>query len=406
MSKINKNLKKNQNQIYAQQNNNSIKETNSFSDLYSLADKLNDYKNKIDAKLTSITDDISKIKKENESLKTELMNIKNDIKTILQHLEAINNTTTSMLYNEHISNILVQNKKTIIDNIIDIKNSLITSFKEQFKTFLGKENLNNDIENIVTSLKPINDIKKVLNDEILENTEITEGKIKVIEKTITDIEQILKDKNIVIQQKIPAFNQDDKAIDTMVEYANKIIEKISIAGRQYALNKEKLNSIDEERKRYNIEKEEEKNKALQQGRIDGVKTILKDFITKKNDLYSLSKDDNNTSKIMFSILENNGLETKYTVGENINITRENIEEYRDYIDSPLNIGKIKIKKPAYLFYGEIVSKAEYETIDESKNSSSYTAEYKSKDKSKEILKDDELALNKSEEIDTNNKSDK
>lgn len=405
MSKINKNLKKNQNQIYAQQNNNSIKETNSFSDLYSLADKLNDYKNKIDAKLTSITDDISKIKKENESLKTELMNIKNDIKTILQHLEAINNTTTSM-YNEHISNILVQNKKTIIDNIIDIKNSLITSFKEQFKTFLGKENLNNDIENIVTSLKPINDIKKVLNDEILENTEITEGKIKVIEKTITDIEQILKDKNIVIQQKIPAFNQDDKAIDTMVEYANKIIEKISIAGRQYALNKEKLNSIDEERKRYNIEKEEEKNKALQQGRIDGVKTILKDFITKKNDLYSLSKDDNNTSKIMFSILENNGLETKYTVGENINITRENIEEYRDYIDSPLNIGKIKIKKPAYLFYGEIVSKAEYETIDESKNSSSYTAEYKSKDKSKEILKDDELALNKSEEIDTNNKSDK
>lgn len=405
MSKINKNLKKNQNQIYAQQNNNSIKETNSFSDLYSLADKLNDYKNKIDAKLTSITDDISKIKKENESLKTELMNIKNDIKTILQHLEAINNTTTSM-YNEYISNILVQNKKTIIDNIIDIKNSLITSFKEQFKTFLGKENLNNDIENIVTSLKPINDIKKVLNDEILENTEITEGKIKVIEKTITDIEQILKDKNIVIQQKIPAFNQDDKAIDTMVEYANKIIEKISIAGRQYALNKEKLNSIDEERKRYNIEKEEEKNKALQQGRIDGVKTILKDFITKKNDLYSLSKDDNNTSKIMFSILENNGLETKYTVGENINITRENIEEYRDYIDSPLNIGKIKIKKPAYLFYGEIVSKAEYETIDESKNSSSYTAEYKSKDKSKEILKDDELALNKSEEIDTNNKSDK
>lgn len=405
MSKINKNLKKNQNQIYAQQNNNSIKETNSFSDLYSLADKLNDYKNKIDAKLTSITDDISKIKKENESLKTELMNIKNDIKTILQHLEAINNTTTSM-YNGYISNILVQNKKTIIDNIIDIKNSLITSFKEQFKTFLGKENLNNDIENIVTSLKPINDIKKVLNDEILENTEITEGKIKVIEKTITDIEQILKDKNIVIQQKIPAFNQDDKAIDTMVEYANKIIEKISIAGRQYALNKEKLNSIDEERKRYNIEKEEEKNKALQQGRIDGVKTILKDFITKKNDLYSLSKDDNNTSKIMFSILENNGLETKYTVGENINITRENIEEYRDYIDSPLNIGKIKIKKPAYLFYGEIVSKAEYETIDESKNSSSYTAEYKSKDKSKEILKDDELALNKSEEIDTNNKSDK
>ena len=405
MSKINKNLKKNQNQIYAQQNNNSIKETNSFSDLYSLADKLNDYKNKIDAKLTSITDDISKIKKENESLKTELMNIKNDIKTILQHLEAINNTTTSM-YNGYISNILVQNKKTIIDNIIDIKNSLITSFKEQFKTFLGKENLNNDIENIVTSLKPINDINKVLNDEILENTEITEGKIKVIEKTITDIEQILKDKNIVIQQKIPAFNQDDKAIDTMVEYANKIIEKISIAGRQYALNKEKLNSIDEERKRYNIEKEEEKNKALQQGRIDGVKTILKDFITKKNDLYSLSKDDNNTSKIMFSILENNGLETKYTVGENINITRENIEEYRDYIDSPLNIGKIKIKKPAYLFYGEIVSKAEYETIDESKNSSSYTAEYKSKDKSKEILKDDELALNKSEEIDTNNKSDK
>ena len=123
-------------------------------------------------------------------------------------------------------------------------------------------------------------------------------------------------------------------------------------------------------------------------------------------MYSLSKDDNNTSKIMFSILENNGLETKYTVGENINITRENIEEYRDYIDSPLNIGKIKIKKPAYLFYGEIVSKAEYETIDESKNSSSYTAEYKSKDKSKEILKDDELALNKSEEIDTNNKSDK
>ena len=406
MSKINKNLKKNQNQIYAQQNNNSIKETNSFSDLYSLADKLNDYKNKIDAKLTSITDDISKIKKENESLKTELMNIKNDIKTILQHLEAINNTTTSMYNEQHISNILVQNKKTIIDNIIDIKNSLITSFKEQFKTFLGKENLNNDIENIVTSLKPINDIKKVLNDEILENTEITEGKIKVIEKTITDIEQILKDKNIVIQQKIPAFNQDDKAIDTMVEYANKIIEKISIAGRQYALNKEKLNSIDEERKRYNIEKEEEKNKALQQGRIDGVKTILKDFITKKNDLYSLSKDDNNTSKIMFSILENNGLETKYTVGENINITRENIEEYRDYIDSPLNIGKIKIKKPAYLFYGEIVSKAEYETIDESKNSSSYTAEYKSKDKSKEILKDDELALNKSEEIDTNNKSDK
>lgn len=405
MSKINKNLKKNQNQIDAQQNNNSIKETNSFSDLCSFADKLNAYKNKIEVNLTSITDDISKIKKENESLKTELMNIKNDIKTILQHLEAINNTTTSM-YNEHISNILVQNKKTIIDNIIDIKNSLITSFKEQFKTFLGKENLNNDIENIVTSLKPINDIKKVLNDEILENTEITEGKIKVIEKTITDIEQILKDKNIVIQQKIPAFNQDDKAIDTMVEYANKIIEKISIAGRQYALNKEKLNSIDEERKRYNIEKEEEKNKALQQGRIDGVKTILKDFITKKNDLYSLSKDDNNTSKIMFSILENNGLETKYTVGENINITRENIEEYRDYIDSPLNIGKIKIKKPAYLFYGEIVSKAEYETIDESKNSSSYTAEYKSKDKLEENLKSDELVSNKFEEIGTNNKSDK
>lgn len=405
MSKINKNFKKNQNQIDAQQNNNSIKETNSFSDLCSLADKLNAYKNKIEVNLTSITDDISKIKKENEDLKTELINIKKDIDKILTYLKDISYKTNSM-YDEHISNILDHNKKTIVDNIINIKNSLITSFKEQFKIFLGKENLNNDIENIVASLKPINDIKKVLNDEILENTEITEGKIKVIEKTITDIEQILKDKNIVIQQKIPAFNQDDKAIDTMVEYANKIIEKISIAGRQYALNKEKLNSIDEERKRYNIEKEEEKNKALQQGRIDGVKTILKDFITKKNDLYSLSKDDNNTSKIMFSILENNGLETKYTVGENINITRENIEEYRDYIDSPLNIGKIKIKKPAYLFYGEIVSKAEYETIDESKNSSSYTAEYKSKDKSKEILKDDELALNKSEEIDTNNKSDK
>lgn len=406
MSKINKNFKKNQNQIDAQQNNNSIKETNSFSDLlYSLADKLNAYKNKIEVNLTSITDDISKIKKENEDLKTELINIKKDIYTILTYLKDISHKTNSM-YDEHISNILDQNKKTIVDNIINIKNSLITSFKEQFKIFLGKENLNNDIENIVASLKPINDIKKVLNDEILENTETTEGKIKVIEKTITDIEQILKDKNIVIQQKIPAFNQDDKAIDTMVEYANKIIEKISIAGRQYALNKEKLNSIDEERKRYNIEKEEEKNKALQQGRIDGVKTILKDFITKKNDLYSLSKDDNNTSKIMFSILENNGLETKYTVGENINITRENIEEYRDYIDSPLNIGKIKIKKPAYLFYGEIVSKAEYETIDESKNSSSYTAEYKSKDKLEENLKSDELVSNKFEEIGTNNKSDK
>lgn len=68
-------------------------------------------------------------------------------------------------------------------------------------------------------------------------------------------------------------------------------------------------------------------------------------------------------KILANFLRNEGIAEKFEKNMVLEITEDNINEYRNYI-AHVHVGKIRIKVPAYLLDGEIIAKAVIEDVTE------------------------------------------
>ncbi|MBQ7703871.1 MAG: hypothetical protein IJT73_00345 [Selenomonadaceae bacterium] len=217
-----------------------------------------------------------------------------------------------------------------------------TEFRTRFESI--DKNLLTLAEKIKELLDKFNAPKKGSKaQEILEQLENLSAKIDSLPK---------------FQEKNPVSNdipQDEKIIEELAEYGEKIMHLLAIAARCYSRKLPELKKHQEDIKNINDAKEKEKIQAEKKAEERGRKAVIKDLLNLYSDIHNHS--------VLATFLENQGVEKRYEINEELEIIENNIRELETYI-AELQIGKIIITAPAYIFDGEVIARATYKFAQE------------------------------------------
>lgn len=254
----------------------------------------------------------------------------------------------------------VENKFTGLTNEIrrDITNGVsaasnkINSLDSKFRT------VNNTLRNVEDYTEQIKTVAADIHN-IQTNIETTIGQQNNIKKTLDKLQAVLTDKNLEMKKKLPASTHDEETIVKLGEYGKVIFEQLLLAARWYARKKEDLEGIEEERKSFQKQLVNEKIESFNQGKADGKKEVIKDLLEKYDDIVSLMDSQEGEMRVLADYLLNNGLSPIFKKGEVIDVTEENLRGYESQIEQ-LQVGKIEITQPGYVFDGKILSKAKWQ----------------------------------------------
>lgn len=327
--------------------------------------------------------EILSMKEEMQSLKTSLLNLKNAQSKTNKWQDEVQRDTrftksqierlciTDGEHNQELS--IIARLKKILGYAQDIFNGSqkyskkedIVNLQKEIKMVLQKTmDLTEDVYDIkekVTEIK--DDTGKIAS--IAKNVEICNGKMKQLDA----IHKVLTDKNLELKQNFPACTQDEEAIVQMAEYGRTIVQQLELAARWYARMRPELEGLANEREQHAAELRESVNEAKTKGIAEGRKQIIRELLNKYDDenLAGLFEaEDEGASqrvKILANFLRNEGIAEKFEKNMMLEITEDNINEYRNYI-AHVHVGKIRIKVPAYLLDGEIIAKAVIEDVTE------------------------------------------
>ena len=121
-------------------------------------------------------------------------------------------------------------------------------FDENYGSLLNKQNKFEKIMEV--------DFPTIMKDSfkpMKNNMETIAGKTVGLEKAVNEVKQVLIDKNLVLRQKFPVANTDEKILSDLEDYGHTIISQLSIAARWYARAKEDIDKLNEVRKQANDE---------------------------------------------------------------------------------------------------------------------------------------------------------
>lgn len=263
---------------------------------------------------------------------------------------------------------LISPNRKVIEELSNSINKLGKDIRNNNQRYNDSIKLNS-IEEIVNDVKDnvskvsasIGSVSKSLSSisETVNDLETVPTKLQDIDNRVFDIEKLLKDKNLTIKQKLPASNQDEECLMKLADYGHSVIDLLLLAARWYAREKVNLQDRDAERTRNARELEQTKTDALNEGKIAGRRELVESIIEKFDNIHSLMNADDTVSKILASILVNEGVEFKYEIGTEIEVNDENISSYEADINA-VTIGKLKIISPAYIFNGKVITKAKWE----------------------------------------------
>lgn len=327
--------------------------------------------------------EILSMKEEMQSLKTSLLNLKNAQSKTNKWQDEVQRDTrftksqierlciTDGEHNQELS--IIARLKKILKYAQDIFNGSqkyskkedIVDLQKEIKMVLQKTmDLTEDVYDIkenVTEIK--DDTGKIAS--IAKNVEICNGKMKQLDA----IHKVLTDKNLELKQNFPACTQDEEAIVQMAEYGRTIVQQLELAARWYARVRPELEGLENEREQHATELRESVNEAKTKGIAEGRKQIIRELLNKYDDenlagLFEAEADGaSQRVKILANFLRNEGIAEKFEKNTVLEITEDNIDEYRNWI-AHVHVGKIRIKVPAYLLNGEIIAKAVIEDVTE------------------------------------------
>lgn len=334
-------------------------------------------------KTQDIFKEILSMKEEMQSLKTSLLNLKNAQSKTNKWQDEVQRDTrftktqierlcvTEGDYNPELS--IIARLKKILKYAQDIFNGSqkyskkedIVDLQKEIKMVLQKTmDLTEEVCDIKESVTEIKDDTGKITS-IAKNVEICNGKMKQLDA----IHKVLTDKNLELKQKFPACSQDEEAIVQMAEYGRTIVQQLELAARWYARVRPELEGLANEREQHAAELRERVNEAKTKGIAEGRKQIIRELLNKYDDenlagLFEAEAEGaSQRVKILANFLRNEGIAEKFEKNMMLEITEDNINEYRNYI-AHVHVGKIRIKVPAYLLNGEIIAKAVIEDVTE------------------------------------------
>lgn len=362
-SKKNNDSNSNQSQsVNNSQNNHNQFKTKDTSSVFQkdnqdeILKKLEEHNRHLTDEASDLTDQVLKISDElQKKMEYGGQSIQNEIKRFQENLKREQERHISQL-NGFITNNARGLKEKIDDvgnNVTDnVNNNLDKKFKGINGTLKG---INGTLRNLEDSTEQIQTVAADMNT-VKNDIETTIGQQVKIKKTLDELQAVLTDKNLEMKKKLPASTHDEETIVKLGEYGKVIFEQLLLAARWYALKKEDLEGIEEERKSFQKQLVNEKNESFNQGKADGKKEVIKDLLEKYDDIVSLMDSQEGEMRVLADYLLNNGLSSIFEKGEVIDVTEENWKGFENQIEQ-LQVGKIEITQPGYVFYGEILSKA-------------------------------------------------
>lgn len=250
----------------------------------------------------------------------------------------------------------------IINNSIkEMKNSSRDN-KENFDVKITRiQNKLKDIDNIIAEQNDT--VNKKIKEEIIEPLQTIIGRTNKLE----NIEQILSDKNLKMKKEIPSFNHEDEIICGMTECVDEILDQLKLGARWYARSKNDIDNIRQERTENEKRILEQKEIAYTTGEGQGKQDVIEKLLGQFNDIDKLMKKGNcdnyeeSVIGMIASFLRDNGLESEFEVGEEVEISVENSSDIQNKIRFD-ELGKYRIIKPCYILNEKVYAKAEVEKI--------------------------------------------
>ena len=242
---------------------------------------------------------------------------------------------------------------------------------------------------------------KLTTKDIFDGMKIVDKNLTIVEKKVQQNLEQLENLSAKIdslpkfQEKNPVSNdipQDEKIIEELAEYGEKIMHLLAIAARCYSRKLPELKKHQEDIKNINDAKEKEKIQAEKKAEERGRKAVIKDLLNLYSDIHNHS--------VLATFLENQGVEKRYEINEELEITENNIRELETYI-AELQIGKIIITAPAYIFDGDVIARATYKFAQENSTAQNLqedsTAQNSQEDSAAQNSQEDSAAQNSQED---------
>ncbi len=285
--------------------------------------------------------DTSSEEKYLKQIADNIIGIKNDIN--LYSVSTNNHTDKKFQALEKSLQTIILIQKNSFSALPKTLNKYLQSIDNNFQDYIG------NLEEKLTGVE-----KKV--QGIDESTEILQS----LPRKIDDIAAILKSANLQTQSDIPAINPDEETLKTLTEYGERILQQLSLAARWYARRLPDLNAQETLIKNLTAKYENEKKIAAQEGEMRGRKSIIKELFKLYGDgVHKLFEAAEGTQiSILVNFLKNQGVEVRYKVNQELEITEKNILKHEPYIEN-LKLGKILITAPAYVFDNEVLARATY-----------------------------------------------
>lgn len=338
----------------------------------------NDESNKVNINQNEVLTKLEQLCKNNIENAKEICNeIRTSEENIKKEIDTVNKRSNYLNYRDNedakkaLKSIVAESIGKNIDTIVGkVTNPINSNINQTIKAINEVNKQANSIDLVIKDVsedvKSIKTITETVNiPEIMQDMQTVVGGVKTLTSEVDSIKKI-----IVKSTKLPQMDEDEIVIAELSDYGSKIFETLSLAARHYAKNRLELNNLKEAKKNLDNELKKAKEISYKDGLEAGKKAIIKDIIDKFDDklvlLESYAAEDNRSVgvvNVLKNILMNNGLASKYEVGEEIDFNSERIAELEadisiDDLNEALSVGKIKIVKPQVIFSGNVIQKAE------------------------------------------------
>ena len=274
---------------------------------------------------------------------------------------------------ENISVALIED----IDNLCKKQNNLLRDIGEILSGIQDLQRAFEDIKKPSRSKKSSAENDKLLADisaqlsnnqkMLLDRIVDIEKKVETIsglQKNIDKIAKVVDNKSVYFKKDFPEVkNPDEETLKKLADYGEEILSQLSLAARWYARKLPELKAHETALKNLEDVHKEDIKSARESGIIEGRKAVISDLI-KKYDIKNLMAASDNSLKALADFLKNEGVKSSYAVGQIIEITEENLNQYQSYIEK-ITTGKFEIISPAYIFDGNIIAMATCKPVDES-----------------------------------------
>lgn len=291
--------------------------------------------------------------------------IKNKIEECAGHVKNTEQKGQTVLDSVNKTNTEVAQIKATVSGITpkvkEVSNNTISSIKSAINE---SKNALDDTQGIIKS--KVTSISQTVKD-MTHSVESIEGKLSSLSKLDT-IAEILQDKGLTLSLEIPPVNADEEDIVNLVHYSQKITEQLGYAARELLRKQVAFKSQEESNSNEQQVMERKKAEAFEAGVLDGKKQFIEKLVEKYSDIDYIKESEDSHIHVIWTLLSELGVsidgDGNYEKGNELVFNEQNVENMIATYSKLEGAGKYKVVKTGIILNGEIISKAEFEKIQE------------------------------------------